>query len=609
MRGSSQMQRTGIFTILCITALFSSRSTGQQPTISYTLGMSKPSTHLFEVEIRMESLPPDSSLDLLLPVWRPGYYLVFDFASGIQNFGAIDGNGTALRWSKTAKSTWRVRTDGASTLLVRYNVYAREFNTRTRGLNSEHAYVNGTAVFMYVDRWRNLPVMLQVHPYQGWHVTTGLDGDNNRFAASSYDAFVDCPLEIGMQRDLPFQVEGTPHILSIYGEGNWSPDTLLRDFTTIVREVKEFWGSFPYSRYVFLVHCLPQASGATEHGNSTIIQTAPFIFRDRAKYTDFLQTVTHEYFHTWNVKQLRPKGITPYDFARENYSRELWIVEGTTSYYDELLMVRCGLMSPAQYLDSVAAHIREDRMRPGNLVQPLSDASFDVWVKHSRETKQRYNTESDIYAKGADVSLLLDLLIRERSSNRHSLDDVLRMMEKRFPFSGAGYTLNDFQSVAEECAGSGLQDFFARYIYGTTPLPWEKLLSVAGIELTSKDTVQKPWVGIALGDGGDGARVTAVVSGSPAEEAGIETGDELLTLNGFRTNAADFVARINERSVGESVTLALFRNDRLRTCRVTIGRMPTPTYALVRVKNPTREQKTVFESWLKTGWDVVAGQR
>jgi predicted metalloprotease with PDZ domain len=599
---SRLIQRMCIFATLSIISLIAHASYGQQPTIRYTLGMSKPSTHLFEVEILMESLPSEPSLDLILPVWRPGYYMIFDFASGVQDFAAFDGEGTSLRWAKTDKSTWHVETNRASAVHVRYNVYANESTMRTRGLNDEHAYVDGTAVFMYVHDYRQYPVTLLVHPYQGWHVTTALHGVDNRFTASSYDEFVDRPLEIGIQQDFSFQVDGVPHLLSMYGDGNWNPDTLLRDFTTIVREVKAFWGEFPYTKYVFLVHCMAQAAGATEHGNSTIIQTTPFIFRDQKKYSRFLQTVLHEYFHTWNVKQLRPKGITPYDFTKENYSREFWIAEGTTSYYDELLMVRSGFMSAGQYLDSIAAHIRDDRQRPGNLVQPVSEASFDVWVKHSRGTEQRYNAESDIYSKGANVSLLLDLRIRKRSSNKCSLDDVLRTMYKRFPSSGEGYTSQDFQSVAEECAGSSLRDFFDKYVYGTAPLPWEESLLTAGIELTQQDTVKKPWVGFTLLDVGGRSRITTVVTGSPAEDAGIEVGDELLALNAFRINASDFVTRINEMTIGESVTLTVFRNDKLRTCRITLGHAPTPTYALSKIKNPTPDQRAIFESWLKTAW-------
>lgn len=591
-----------IFIIVFIISIISNTSFGQQPKILYKLGMSKPSTHLFEIEILMESLPSENSLDFILPVWRPGYYIIFDFASGVQDFAAFDGEDRSLQWEKVEKSKWHLETNRATTVRSRYRIYANEFSQRTRGLNDEHGFIDGTSVFMYVEKYRHHPLTLIVQPYHGWHVTTGLGGNDNRFTSPSYDYLIDCPLEIGTQKDFQFNVDGVPHILSISGDGNWNPDTLIRDFTKIVKEQRDFWGKFPYERYVFLVQCMANPTGATEHLNSTILQTKPFIFYNKDKYRFFLQIVTHEYFHTWNVKQLRPKGIKPYDFTKENYSRELWIAEGTTSYYEGILMVRSCFMNVEQYLESIGGRVQEDRRRPGNLLQPVSEASFDVWVKDSRGTEQRYNAESNFSTKGANVSLLLDLGIRKLSSNKYSLDDVMRTMYKRFPLSGEGYTLKDFKSVVEEFTGASLQNFFDNFIFGTKPLPWEESFLTAGIELSPKDSMKKPWVGITPSEVGERIRINNVVTGSPAEDAGIEVGDELLALNGYRIKATDFIGRINEMKIGDTFTITVFRNDKLRDFHIKIGSTPVPTYTVSKIKNPTPEQKSIFESWLKTTW-------
>jgi predicted metalloprotease with PDZ domain len=578
-------------------------TSAQQPSVHYTLGMSKPSTHLLEVEVSIGNLSHDlKEIDFILPVWRPGRYMVLDFAGGIQEVSAVDGNGHQLAWSKIEKSVWRVTTALSKEVTLRYKVYANEFNLRTRGLNDEHAFVDGSAVFMYVEKFRNLPVRLTIHPYKNWHVTTGLEGKGNEFSAPDYDYLVDCPMEIGMQHDFEFSLDGVPHVLSIYGEGNWNADTLVRDISKIVHVQKEFWGEFPYKRYVFLVHCTPSSGGGTEHINSTAMGTRPFIFMNPESYKGFLGLVSHEYFHTWNVKQLRPKGIHPYDYTKENYSKELWVAEGTTSYYDDLLLIPAGFKTVDKYLEGIATAVQGDRQRPGNTVQPLSESSFDAWVKYWRGTEQSFNSESDYYGKGANVSLLLDLEIRQRSSNQHSLDDVLRAMYKRFPLSGSGYTLDDVQKISEEMAGGSLQEFFDKLIYGTSPLPWEEKLSYAGLKVSSKDTIAKPWIGLVTNDVGEKTKVTRVTAGSPAYAAGLDVGDELLALEGSRVRTSELNDRISTLKAGSSVTLTVFRNDRLREFPVTIGTNPVPNYKMTTIDNPTPLQKQIYESWLRTSW-------
>ncbi|HTK80802.1 MAG TPA: PDZ domain-containing protein, partial [Bacteroidota bacterium] len=419
-----------------------------------------------------------------------------------------------------------------------------------------------------------------------------------------YDYFVDCPLEIGTQHDFEFMVDNVPHVLSIFGEGNWNADTLVRDITKIVRTEKEFWGEFPYKRYVFLVHCTPSSGGGTEHINSTAMGTRPFVFKNPESYRGFLGLVSHEYFHTWNVKQLRPKGIHPYDYTRENYSKELWIAEGTTSYYDDLLLVPAGFKTAEKYLEDVAASIQGDRQRPGNSVQSLAEASFDAWVKYWRGTEQSYNSESDYYGKGANVSLLLDLEIRKLSSNQKSLDDVLRTMYKQFPLSGSGYTLDDVQYTAEKIAGNSLQGFFEKYVYATDPLPWDEELSHAGLQVVPKDTAAKPWTGLTTSDAGEKTRVTRVAAGSPAYAAGMDAGDEILAMNGFRVRTNDLNDRIGATTIGEKVSFTFFRNDRVREISVIVGTNPVPNYKIVKVGNPTALQKQIYEGWLRASWDT-----
>ena len=598
------MTRAGLFALFLFISL---SAYSQSPTIEYQLGMSKPWTHLLEVEVTFKNLPEKPPvLDLLMPIWRTGRYVVFDFAGGVQEFSAFDGRNRSLPWSKTDKSTWRIEKGKETVITARYRVYANEFGMRTRGLNDDHAFVDGCAVFMYVEQYRNLPIRLTVAPYQDWHVTTGLDavpGRRFQFSAPNFDYLVDCPLEIGRQKDFEFEVEGKKHILSIAGEGNYNADTMTVDIAKIVRANKEFWGDLPYEQYVFFLHLSSQGGGGTEHINSTIMQTRPFVFKNPSSYRGFLGLVSHEYFHTWNVKQLRPRGILPYNYTVENYLKELWVAEGTTSYYGGLLLARAGFFSVQSYLDGIAASVQGDRQRPGNRIQSLSESSFDAWIKFWKENEQAYNAESDYYDRGSDVSLVLDLEIRQRSKNRCSLDDVMRALYKRFPLSGKGYTNDDVQKIAEEFGGSSFKEFFESYVDGAAPIDWERYLQYGGLVLQAKESERKAWLGLAASDQAGRTRIYRVIAGSPADEAGLNVGDEILALDGSRIRSSDLPERIARYKAGDKVRLAIFRDDRLREFDVTLRLQDVPAYKITKAASPTKLQKGIFESWLKTTWN------
>jgi len=578
----------------------------QTPSIEYTLGMSKPWTHLLEVEVSLKGLPAEAgSLDLLMPIWRTGRYIVFDFAGGVQEFSVVDGSSKPVRWEKTDKSTWRIEKGPTTTVIVRYKVFANEFDMRTRGLNDDHAFVDGCAAFMFVEQYRYLPLTLCVVPYKEWHVTTGLDaipGERFKFSAPNFDYLVDCPLEIGNQKDFEFQAGGKNHVLSIAGDGNYEPDTLIGDISKIVEVNKVFWGDLPYERYVFMLHLMP-GGGGTEHINSTIMQTQPFVFKNTGSYRGFLGLVSHEYFHTWNVKRLRPRGILPYNYMKENYVKELWIAEGTTSYYGGLLLTRAGFLPDSSYLQGVAASVQGDRQRPGNRLQSATESGFDAWIKYWKQNQQAYNSESDYYDKGADVSLVLDLEIRYCSNNTYSLDDVMRTLYQRFPLSGPGYTIDDFQAVAEQFAGGSLKKFFEDHVYGTLPLDWERSLGYAGLSLQARDAERKPWLGLQTVDRENRTRVTLVIAGSPAYEAGLDINDEIVALNGYRVRSTELQQRIAELKPGDKITLTVLRDNRLRQFDVTLRLQDVPAYKIVKVEKPTNLQKAIFESWLKTKWE------
>lgn len=577
----------------------------QTPTIHYKLGMSQPWTHLFEVEVSYSGLPRSGeTFDLLLPVWRSGRYVVFDFAGDVQEFSAQDGKGSPLGWEKTDKMTWRIRKGSSTTVTATYKVYANEVNQRTKEMNDQGAFLDGSAVFMYADKYRGLPLTLTVTPYRDWHVTTGLEnakGAKNTLTSPTYDYLIDCPLFVGNQLDVEFEAGGKPHVLSVLGEGNYDTKIMVKDITKLVEANKELWGSLPYQRYVFMLHVSPRHGGGTEHINSTAMGTRPWGFTNTNSYNGFLGLVSHEYFHTWNVKQIRPKGISPYDWTKENYTKELWVSEGTTSYYTSRMMMRAGLSTPARYVDQLPGQIQGDRQKPGNKLQSATESSFDAWIKYWKQNEQAFNAETDYYDRGSDISLFLDLEIRNRSNNKASLDNVMKAMYERFPWNGTGFTVDDFRKVCDEFAGSSLKQFFDEHVYGTKPLEWEKVLLYAGLEAKSK-TEQKAWFGAFIG--GEPPRIRwQVAAGSPAYIAGLDLNDEIIALNGYRVSANDFNTRIGEMKAGDVVKLTVMRSDQLREFNVTLVNNPVPGYTVTKVSDPTDLQKAIYESWVMTKWE------
>lgn len=603
------MQRIILLTIFFTICLFK-MAQAQSTTVNYILGMSKPAAHYFEVEIIFNSIN-DEYIDLILPVWRPGRYFIFDFASGVQEFKAADYKGNKLNFKKLNKCTWRVETgfnnSNQGSISISYKLYANEFNLRTRGLDDYHAFVNGTAVFMYSEKYRSIPLTLKILPYSDWHVTTGLENLNGmpfEFTAPDYDYLADCPLEIGNQKDYSFLVEGREHIISFYGEAEYDIERLKADFTAIIKKNYEFWGRVPYNRYVFIVHCTPQSGGGTEHINSTVVGVKPADFESEKTYKNFLRLISHEYFHTWNVKQLRPKGLTPYDYTKENYTEELWIAEGGTSYYDGLMLSRTGQFNSEDIFNEITKAVEENRRRPGNNIQSLAESSFDAWVKFWKGTQQRYNAETDYYKKGADVSLILDLEIRNRSGNQHSLDDVFRTMFEKFPLGVSGYTNNDFMNTCADFGGGSFAQFFEDYVFGTKPIEWEKYLLYAGLELKSSDSTVMPVVGILLSNSNGRVYINNVLSGSSADDAGLSTDDEIIAIDGIKSEYNTIEKRLKELKAGEKVKLTVFKQNKLIDIILTLQDRKIANYYIEKVSNPGVLQRSIYESWLGKKWNL-----
>jgi predicted metalloprotease with PDZ domain len=299
--------------------------------------------------------------------------------------------------------------------------------------------------------------------------------------------------------------------------------------------------------------------------------------------------------------------MEPYDWSEESYFRELWLVEGGTSYLHNLLLRRSGFTATRAYLDGIAASVASDRLRPGNVEQSPAECSFDAWLQRRSGSGKGYNFDTDIYARGAAVSLLLDLELRRRSGS--SLDSLMRLLLRRFPLGSGGYTLDDVRSASVELGGEDMHDVFDRYIEGSEPLPWETALAYAGLVLRPADTSRVPWLGIVSADEDGRTFARVVVAGSPAYVGGISAGDEIAALDGYRASSAELTDRVARLAPGDSVTLTLFREERLRTVTLRLGVSPPTRYTLTHSGNPTRRQKKLYESWLHEPWPSGGGPK
>ncbi|WP_276495747.1 M61 family metallopeptidase [Pontibacter litorisediminis] len=568
--------------------------------LRYTLSMPEPHTHYFEVEAELSGARK-KYIDFTMPVWAPGSYLVREFAKNVEGFEATDGSGKPLRSEKIDKNTWRVYSNKASVVRATYDVYAYELSVRTSYLDASHGYVNGTSIFMYPEGYEQQQGTLVVKPFNGWNqVSTGLKSTGKfTYTFPNYDILADSPLEIGTHEVYEFTAAGVPHELAMYGGGNYEPKKLMADMTKVIEEAVLLMGELPVDRYVFIVHNLERGGGGLEHLNSTTLQTSRWNYGTESSYHGFLALVAHEYFHLWNVKRLRPEPLGPFDYNNENYTRLLWVSEGITSYYDDLLVRRAGFYSPDRYLGIVAGSINSVENTPGNKIQPVAESSFDAWIKYYRRNENSNNAEVSYYTKGGVLGHLLNMEIMEATKGEKSLDDVMRYMyERYYKKLNRGFKEAEFKEAVERISGRNMDTFFRNYVNGTESPDYNKYFDAAGLQLvnTNEGSQAINWGASAAMSGGK-LMVRGVSRGSSAWEGGLNVNDEIIAVNGYR--AGDDLERlISSMGIGETAEVLISRDGKLQTLEVKMLQDNSVRYQFIRVDNPTPTQEKIFNTWL-----------
>ena len=575
------------------------------PDISYEISMSKPWTHLLEIEMNMSWSQMPEQAEIKMPVWTPGSYLVREYARHVQDFVVMNSNGTALDWRKINKNTWQIDTKGAKDIKVGYRVYSNDLTVRTNELNYEHAFITPPATLMFPKGQLNAPSTVKVNPYGNWKVATGLkQTGTNTFRATNFDILYDSPFEVSDFIEKKFMVRGKPHRYVVTGEGNYDLDRIATDTAKIIEQHYELFGELPYDDYTFILNL--RGGGGLEHLNSTALQWNRWGFGSEGAYKAFLGLVVHEYFHLYNVKRIRPVPLGPFDYENENYVKSLWVAEGTTSYYEWVLMRRAGLHTASSVLGN-AARIAEGLQRqPGRFQTSLEEASFDAWIKSYRPDEHSVNRQISYYSKGELVNFLLDVKIRTESKGAKSLDDVMKFLWNDFyKKNNKNYSPEDFQKVCEMMAGTSLENFFNKYVRGRDEIDYNSILNKMGLQLTKlREENNRPYLGVNTSQKDQGMEITSIPAGSPAWEGGLNTDDIIVAINGYQaTSRRAFTQHLSRHKAGDKVKFTVFRHNKIREITVTLGKTAASGYRISAMDNPTEMQKIMYKNFLGESLD------
>lgn len=580
----------------------------------YAVRIGAAGRHLAEVELRF---PADTdTVDVTLPAWSPGSYLIRDYARFVRDLAVTAADGTPRRAAKRDKSTWTVEAGGARELIVRYAVYGHDLSVRTNHIDGSHAFLHGPATFLYPTHLRGAPLELAISCDGAWALTTAMAWDPGpsppwRLPAANIDELYDHPIHLGPVRTYAVPAR-LPVKLAIWGErapgGVFDEQRLTADLAAVVDDHVRRFGEAPFPHYTFLLMLAPDAYGGLEHRASSVNLYNPYFAASRKSYEGLLELLSHELFHAWNGKRIGPHALLEPDYARESYTRCLWAVEGLTSHYDRYALRTSGRITARSFLEKVLDDWARLLATPGRARQCLETASFDAWIKLYRPDESNVNTAVSYYVKGGLAMVALDLQIRRRTEGARSLDDVLRALWRSHGARGEPHP-EDLQPLFEEASGLALADVFERQIRGTEDPDLPQELAHVGLELRAStdpalcaDGASALWLGATL----SGARVSAVFDGGPAQAAGLSPGDEVVALDGFRAGAeGELRGLVGARRAGDRALLTVFRRSRLLELPIAIGPAPPTRYEIAARADPGPAAAR-YEQWL--GEPFPAGQ-
>ena len=592
-------------------------------TIFYAIRPASPAAHLFHVTCRVERPDPQGQR-FMLPAWIPGSYMIREFARNIVRISALAGS-RRVALQKVDKHTWCAAP--AKQLELAYEVYAWDPSVRAAHVDETHGFFNGTSVFLLPIGFEHEHCAVDILPpagarYRNWRVATALTPARGTrrhsfgtYEATDYDELIDCPVEMGDFQLGRFSAMDTPHEIVITGRvPKLDMPRLTADLAqlceTQIRMFEPRSHHAPFDRYTFLTTALGDAYGGLEHRSSTALVTKreglPFVgMTDSTEaYRNFLGLASHEYFHSWNVKRIRPAAFVPYDLSRENHTRLLWAFEGFTSYYDDLLLIRAGLLSDVQYLAGLAKTLTAVTQRSSRLKQSVADSSFDAWIKYYRQDENAPNSVVSYYQKGSLIGLAIDLSIRARTKGKRSLDDVMRLLWKQWKTAGANYAgvaEDQFAQVVEQATGLSLTREIAEWTEGTRDPDFEALLAPFGVICVRRpdvDAAHFALLGIKTTSTNLECKIAHVFDGSPAQAAGLSANDVMVALGGLRATPANLDTLLSRYATGDVVEMLAFRRDELMRFEVKLATQPPMKFSLEAEPKSARAAQQLRRRWL-----------
>lgn len=595
--------------------------------VRYRICPAQPEAHLFAVE--MEILQPDPAGQLLsLPAWIPGSYMIRDFAKNIVTIEA-ESAGKRVAMEKLDKQTWRCE-PCSDPLTLRYTVYAWDLSVRSAHLDTTHGYFNGTSVFLRAEGLDDKPCHVEIQPpsgsqYEKWQVATTLPLDDGEpwsfggYRAADYDELIDHPVEMGEFTRLEFEAHGIPHAMVLTGRHYADTERLARDLKQICEYHIGLFGEAPFERYLFQTMVVGNGYGGLEHRSSTSLMCSrddlplPGEIEISEGYRTFLGLCSHEYFHSWNVKRIKPDVFRPYDLSKETHTPLLWAFEGFTSYYDDLSLVRCGLITAESYLELLGQTITRVIRGSGRLKQSVSESSFDTWTKFYKQDENAPNAIVSYYTKGSLVALTLDLTLRTRSNGERSLDDLMRLLWQRYGKPHIGISPEQMEALVSEVAGEDLGELLELALRKTDDLPLAELLSRAGITLkmryadSNSDKGGTPGrnrttpplaLGVRYGSDPLGAKLLNVFDAGPAQQAGLSAGDVIIAVDNIRATQENIEKLLANHRGKTDVEIHAFRRDELMRFTVPVRTAPEDTCFLLQDDNATKESLALRAGWL-----------
>lgn len=572
--------------------------------VKYKLRMPRPQNHYYHVEMELNNVKSDE-VNIKMPIWAPGSYLAREFAKNVNLVKAYDEDGKDLEVKKTNKNTWSIKRNKASKITINYEVYAFELSVRTSFLDLTHGFVSGSGVFMYVDGCKGHNGTVEVFPHEAFSkVTTALkpvgesvasDG-SKKFTFEDYDQLVDCPIEIGNQVEFSFEAAGLTHHVAMYNFGNYDIPKLKEDMAKVIDGATSVFGENPNDEYTFIIHNVVNAQGGLEHRNSTVLSVNRWTY-EAPKYKNFLKLVAHEYFHLWNVKRIRPVELGPFDYDNENYTSLLWVMEGFTSYYEKLILLKEGIYTKKEFLDKMFSSLNYVEGSVGSRVQPVSHASFDAWIKAYRHNENSRNTTMSYYSRGSVIAMMLDSKIIQKYNGKKSLDDFMQLIYKKYYLKkGRGFSESEFKNELASFLGESMDEFYAKYIDGTEIPDYNAQFSPIGLNVAYIGK-SEPSVGLALTQSGGKTIVKGIRANSAAEDAGISVNDEIIGFNGLRADKSSLDAYAKNVEKGERINILLSRDNELFSVDIFVTEYEQPKFKYEISENDSTNQ--LFEYWLR----------